>query len=76
MKTAYICNGLDPECSDKPGCYRTLLPGMDHCRHTFSEKYAANGTCADPENHPERFSKIELTYDEDCWWEGGVEIPI
>ena len=71
MKTAYLCDGLC-KCSDKVGCFRLAKPGIDYCRHTFDERHAVNGACSDPENHPERFSKIDLTDTETVWWEGGI----
>ena len=71
MKIAYICDGLCA-CSGKVGCFRTGLPGMDYCRHTFDERHAINGMCKYPENHPERFNRIDITDSESCWWEGPV----
>lgn len=71
MKTAYLCDGLC-KCSDKVGCYRLAKSGMDYCRHTFDERHAINGSCENPENFPERFSLIDLTNTESCWWEGDI----
>ncbi len=74
VKIAYVCNGLGP-CSYKVGCYRLGKPGMDYCYHTFDQKYAKNGACEDPENHPERFHVIDLTDSETCYWEGQIPMP-
>ena len=71
MKTAYLCDGLG-KCSGKIGCYKLALQGMDYCRHTFDARHAVNGPCKDPENHPERFNRIDITDSESCWWEGPV----
>ena len=49
---AYICNGLDPACSGKVGCFKCLLPPLDEavvCHHTLNPDYAVNGKCDDPE---------------------------
>lgn len=70
-RIAYICDGLVPECSDKPGCHRFMKPGMAYCAHTFDPDHAANGACEDPENHPERFTRLdhfETEFEE--YWEG------
>lgn len=76
MKIAYICNGLVPECSDKIGCYRCLKPGMSYCHHTTDDRYALNGKCEDPENHPERFNKLDAKDESNTdYWEGEFDIP-
>lgn len=49
---AYNCNGLDPACSGKVGCFKCLLPPLDEaivCHHTLKPEYALNGSCDDPE---------------------------
>ena len=69
-KIAYICDGLVPECSDKPGCFRHAKTLMDNCYHTLKPSHARNGAVLDPENHPERFHQIDIGDKETCWWEG------
>ena len=32
---------------------------VDNCMYTHKGEHAINGPCEDPENHPERFEKIE-----------------
>lgn len=74
MRVSYLCDGLD-KCSDKVGCFRVAKPGMDYCYHTFCAAHAVNGPCNDPENHPERFHRIDISDKETCWWEGEVFQP-
>ena len=74
MRVAYYCDGLD-ECSDKPGCYRFMYPGMDYCRHTANPDHAVYGPCEHPEEHPERFHVIDINDTETCYWEGEVFSP-
>lgn len=60
-KIAYLCNGLQPECSGKIGCFKCATPEFDAsmtCRHTLDVKYAVNGPCDDPESEvPVRFKR-------------------
>jgi hypothetical protein len=52
----YICNRKREKChEDGKTCW-------EDCHLTSDEKYALNGPCSDPENHPERFT-IENTID-------------
>ena len=53
-KVCYICNEKKPEC--KMGCKSK----GGYCLHTFDSRYALNGPCKDPENHPERFETFEF----------------
>lgn len=74
VKIAYLCDGLD-KCSDGVMCYRLGKPGCD-CRNTFNPEHAAYGKCEDPENHPERFHKLDAPgEDGDVYWEGEIYIP-
>lgn len=61
-KIAYLCNGLNPKCSGKIGCYKCSIPEFDPlmtCRHTLDVKYAVNGPCEDPEREvPNRFKRF------------------
>lgn len=70
---AYICDGLDPKCSGKVGCFKSLCSTAE-CNHTLNERYALNGPCEDPENHPERFTFIDIP-GEKTYWEGAIDIP-
>ncbi|MBR6851296.1 MAG: hypothetical protein IKM88_13775 [Lachnospiraceae bacterium] len=74
MKIAYICDFKD-KCADRPGCFRHNTPNLNTCKHTFDPAHAANGAVLDPWNHPERFTKIDLTDDEQVFWEGDMDIP-
>jgi len=47
---AYICDFKDPRCKD-----RCSGPSFGICFHTTDPDHAVNGSCPDPENHPERF---------------------
>ena len=73
FKVAYMCTGLDPKCSGKPGCFKCLrpypLPDLV-CMHTTDIRYAVHEPCEDPENYvPSRFKKFvvgdEIRYFED-----------
>ena len=47
MKTAYICDGLDPKCSGKVHCYKYPGAVVDDemtCRHTFDIQHAKYGS--------------------------------
>lgn len=76
MSVAYICNGLDPECSDKIGCFRCGRPGMQYCNHTLNKQYAVNGECKDPWNHPERFTDFSIITGEEQFWEGPIDFSL
>lgn len=46
MKVAFICDGLDPYCCGKVGCYKypsAIVDDIATCRHTFREDHAKNG---------------------------------
>ena len=75
VKVAYLCNGKE-ECLYRPMCvYREdpVSKTDDVCKHTFDPRHAKYGACADPENHPERFVKIDIgeKFGEGdyCYWE-------
>ena len=56
MKTAYICDGRAP-CAGSFGCCFADLP-LSSCTHTTNPLFAANGACAHPDEHPERFMVV------------------
>lgn len=72
---AYLCDGMDV-CNNKVGCFRMMNPGISNCHHTLNPEHAANGPCEDPENHPERFNKLDI-WDESeiAYWEGAIDLP-
>lgn len=39
------------------------------CQHTVFEDHAKNGPCKDPENHPERFERMEDNNGYVTYWE-------
>lgn len=52
MKIAYICTGLNPECSGKVGCFKqpgAVFDDSTVCTHTLDPQYAKNDICDDPE---------------------------
>lgn len=53
-QTSYICNEQKPKCK-----IRCNSKG-GYCRHTCDPRYALNGPCEDPENHPERFEIFDI----------------
>ena len=67
LKIAYICTGYDPQCSMAPYCFLRGDPVNQEsemiCHHTMNPECAANGICADPWNHPERFAVYR-----ECEW--------
>lgn len=48
----YLCDRKACIINDKDYCVK-------NCMHTSRGDHAINGLCEDPENHPERFEKIE-----------------
>lgn len=45
-KVAYICDGLDPKCSGKLGCFKCLAPDFGNgetCFHTLDPSHAVYG---------------------------------
>jgi hypothetical protein len=75
-KIAYICNGLVPECSGKPGCFKFGKPGFDICHHTLKVEYAKYGPCDNPEKYPGRFNHLEPTESDYIeYWEGTYDWP-
>lgn len=60
--TLYLCDGKACESQFK-WC------GEEYCHHTMFEDHAKNGPCKDPENHPERFERIEDSNGDVTFWE-------
>lgn len=57
-EVAYICNGKDPKCSNKTGCYYKITNGIrGSCSHTTNPKYAVHKKL-DPKKNPEMFDKF------------------
>ena len=74
VKVAYLCDGLDPECSDKPGCFRCMTP-VSNCCHTFDPTHAVNGWCPHPEMEPQRFTKLNGSDVSGIdYWEGSAPV--
>ena len=51
-KIAYICNGLNPKCSGKVGCFKqpgAVFDDSTVCTHTLETEYAKNDICENPE---------------------------
>jgi len=70
----YICDGQD-KCSDLPICFRLHGPELKEdpmpdllCDRTKNPEHARYGTCADPENYPERFVPVP-GIGSDVWYE-------
>ena len=62
---AYICNGLNPMCSGKVGCFKCLLPPLDEsmvCHHTLNSDFAINENCDDPEAAVENGRFVRYVY--------------
>lgn len=50
-KVAYICNGLNPNCSAKIGCFKCAIGNHnrdDLCYHTLNPDYSVYGSCQYP----------------------------
>lgn len=50
-KVAYICDGLDPKCSAKIGCFKCAIGNHnrdDLCYHTLNPDYSVYGSCQYP----------------------------
>ena len=59
---AYICNGKNPKCRGRVGCYyaEPVNGIMGGCCHTLDERYSLHKPASDhPSRHPERFDKVE-----------------
>ena len=53
----YLCDALR-ECAGMNGCCAYgIVRGP--CRHTTDPSHARNGACPDPQNHPERFERLQ-----------------
>jgi len=61
MPIVYLCNGKEGDCIPLNNCRLRSFDG--ECSRTFDERYAKNGPCKDPQNHPERF-----IFDEEHGW--------
>ena len=54
-EVAYICNGKNPKCEGKYGCYYRIDQGIrGGCMHTTDREYAKYRP-RDPEKYPEYF---------------------
>ena len=60
----YICDCKKP-CAAGIGCHRS---GSDFglCSYTTDPEHALYGSCADPQNHPERFGRV-FSDETDAW---------
>ncbi len=59
-ETAWLCNGKDPKCAGKVGCYYNLYNGRrGACSHTTDNRYALHKRL-DPKKNPEMFDKFKL----------------
>ena len=55
---AYICNGRNPACGCKVGCYYRPTNGFKGaCMHTTDKKYAKNGA-RNPKKNRDLFDKF------------------
>lgn len=58
-EVAYICNGKDPKCIHKTGCFYKITNGIrGSCSHTRDIQYAINKKI-NPEKNPDRFEKFK-----------------
>ena len=58
QQVAYLCNGENPKCSGKDGCYYRTDGKHGPCSHTLNPKYAKNKEVT-PENNEDKFDKHE-----------------
>ena len=57
-EVAWVCNGYNPKCRGKIGCYYRVSNGVrGACMHTLDPLYAKYGAL-DPKKHRERFEKF------------------
>lgn len=56
-ETAYICDGTNPKCSGKPGCYYRKDGRHGPCMHTQDKRYAKNKKL-DPKKNRDAFDKF------------------
>lgn len=58
IEVAYVCNGNNPKCRGKYGCYYATTNGIrGGCMHTLEAEYAKNKP-VDPRKHPDIFEKF------------------
>ncbi|WP_458459289.1 hypothetical protein [Pseudobutyrivibrio sp.] len=59
-EVAWLCNGKNPKCRNRPGCYYNIQNGIrGSCDHTMDPKYAINKNL-DPKKDKDRFDKFTL----------------
>lgn len=70
----YLCKGVGAPCYLVPYCVYREEPVAypdEICKHNTVPEYAKNGTCEDPENHPERFEFYdELIFRDGIYYDG------
>lgn len=58
-EVAWVCNGRDPKCKGREGCYYVLHNGIwGSCSHTKDPKYALHKPVRDPKKHKGWFDKF------------------
>jgi len=58
-EVAYICNGKNPKCAKRSGCFYRIENGIrGACSHTRDPKYAIHKRI-NPKTHPEMFDKVK-----------------
>ena len=56
---AWLCNGKDPKCAGKNGCFYIINNGIrGSCSHTKDIRYALHKKL-DPKKNPDRFDKFK-----------------
>lgn len=58
-QVAWLCNGKDPKCKGKQGCYYAIHNGIrGACSHTRDSRYAIHKKL-NPRDNPEMFDRFE-----------------
>lgn len=60
-EVAWVCNGRNPKCKGREGCYYVLHNGIwGSCSHTRDPKYAMHKPVRDPKKQKGWFDKFVL----------------
>lgn len=60
-ETAWLCNGKNPKCKGREGCYYVITNGIrGGCSHTLERAYAIHKS-RDPKKNPNWFDRFKVS---------------